>query len=158
MPYDSNIDPSFNLQHTLPCALTSTGAASGIQSLSHHRLLFSSSSLQGPNDVFLLHSLDTLDLFSQNLTDEGVHVALVNVQEEQITHFTENALEGKDLGLPEQFYFEGAEGKRIHGYIIKPKGWDEHDPKASWPVALLIHGGVSEALLGGSKWMKELMC
>ncbi len=46
----------------------------------------------------------------------------------------------KDLDLPklEEFWFEGAEGARVHGFIQKPPGFD---PQKKYPVVLTIHGG-----------------
>ena len=60
----------------------------------------------------------------------------------QVTSFTEKALVGKTLRLPEDFYFEGAEGKQVHGFVVKPYGWKEGDRK-KWPGLLFIHGGTS---------------
>jgi dipeptidyl aminopeptidase/acylaminoacyl peptidase len=62
------------------------------------------------------------------------------VQPEQITRFAEKALTGKMLRPLEDFYFEGAEGKQVHGFVVKPYGWKEGDKK-KWPGLLLIHGG-----------------
>lgn len=45
------------------------------------------------------------------------------------------------LRPPEDFYFEGAEGKQVHGFVVKPYGWKEGDKK-KWPGVLLIHGGM----------------
>ena len=46
----------------------------------------------------------------------------------------------KELDLPklEEFWFEGAEGVRVHGFIQKPPGFD---PQQKYPVVLTIHGG-----------------
>ena len=61
---------------------------------------------------------------------------------EQVTRFAESALVGKTLRPLEDFYFEGAERKQVHGYIVKPYGWREGDVK-KWPGLLFIHGGTS---------------
>jgi dipeptidyl aminopeptidase/acylaminoacyl peptidase len=61
---------------------------------------------------------------------------------EQVTSFAEKTLDGKTLRSPEDFYFEGAEGKKVHGYVVKPHGWKEGEEK-KWPGLLLIHGGKS---------------
>jgi len=45
------------------------------------------------------------------------------------------------LRSPEDFYFEGAEGKQVHGFVVKPHGWKEGDEKKKWPGLLFIHGG-----------------
>jgi dipeptidyl aminopeptidase/acylaminoacyl peptidase len=63
-------------------------------------------------------------------------------QPEQITWFTEKALVGKTLRSLEDFYFEGAEGKQVHGYVVKPYGWKKGEEK-KWPGLLFIHGGAS---------------
>lgn len=59
---------------------------------------------------------------------------------EQITHFTEEDLKGKNLSEGEEFWFKGANEKDIHGWAMKPKGWRANEVK-KWPVILLIHGG-----------------
>jgi len=42
------------------------------------------------------------------------------------------------LGEPEPFTFAGWNGETVHGWIVKPVGFD---PSRRWPVAFLIHGG-----------------
>lgn len=48
------------------------------------------------------------------------------------------ALEELDLPPLEEFWFTGAEGARVHGFIQKPPGFD---PGRKYPVVLTIHGG-----------------
>jgi dipeptidyl aminopeptidase/acylaminoacyl peptidase len=60
---------------------------------------------------------------------------------EQITTFTKDSLEGKKLSPGEEFWFTGAHGKRVQGWVLKPRGFKEGEKK-KWPVVLLIHGGV----------------
>jgi dipeptidyl aminopeptidase/acylaminoacyl peptidase len=43
-----------------------------------------------------------------------------------------------DMGVPEQFTFEGANDETVHAYLVKPAGFD---PGRRYPVALIIHGG-----------------
>ncbi|KAI0036528.1 Alpha/Beta hydrolase protein [Vararia minispora EC-137] len=130
-PDQSSTHPALPPRYTTPRALTSEGAATGIQALPGGRLLFSHSSLQRPNDIFLFRNLSSL----------GLSVG----EAERITSLTEEALKGYELRAPEDIYFEGAEGKTIHGFVIKPRGWTKEDKKATWPVALLIHGGPESA-------------
>ena len=118
----------------LPKALTQSGAVSGIQVLPNGRLLFTRSSLTGPNDVFVLRNLDLLDLSSEKSR------AGFKPEIQQLTRLTESALEGKSLVSGEDFWFEGAKGKQIHGWILKPPGFKEGEKK-QWPIVLLIHGG-----------------
>lgn len=59
---------------------------------------------------------------------------------EQITWFTKAALAEKGLSPGEDFYFHGANGKKVHGWALRPRGWKE-EQKKKYPVVLLIHGG-----------------
>ncbi|KAI0252394.1 hypothetical protein BJV78DRAFT_1281739 [Lactifluus subvellereus] len=87
------------------------------------------------------------------MSDPSVAVAeafnsdFVNVQgyikmDHPFTRFAESALVGKTLCPLEDFYFEGAEGKQVHGYVVKPYEWREGDLK-KWPGLFFIHGGMS---------------
>jgi dipeptidyl aminopeptidase/acylaminoacyl peptidase len=43
-----------------------------------------------------------------------------------------------DMGVPEQFTFEGTNAETVHAYLVKPAGFD---PSRRYPVAVIIHGG-----------------
>ena len=58
--------------------------------------------------------------------------------ERQLTHTNEALLEELALQPVEPFWFEGAEGARVQGFLVKPP---EFDPSRSWPVVFLVHGG-----------------
>ncbi len=55
-----------------------------------------------------------------------------------LTAFNGEQLAGIELNTPEDFYYEGADGLRCHGVVIKPPG---HQPGEKHPVVFLIHGG-----------------
>lgn len=132
-PSSSTSDPKLPPEYREPLALTSTGAASGVQPLPNGRLLFTYNSLTSPNDVYVFRGLDDLDLHSDSKKAFKGKV-------EQLTRFAENDLKGKSLSPGEDFWFEGAEGKKVQGFTLKPPGFKEGDKK-KWPVVLLIHGG-----------------
>lgn len=121
-PKESSTNPSFPKGFDpVPKALTNEHGVSAPQALpSGDRILFTQSSLTSPNDIFILSS------------DSG--------SISKITQFTGKQLQGKDLDPGESFWFEGAEGKKVHGWALKPKGW-KAGAKKSVPVVLLIHGG-----------------
>ena len=48
------------------------------------------------------------------------------------------SLDAETFGEPEQFSFPGWNGETVHGYLVKPVGFD---PSKKYPVAFLIHGG-----------------
>ena len=123
-------------------SFTSTGAASGIQALTNGRLLIALSSLTTPNDAFILSGLDSLNLRAPK--KEVTAQIQQNVSITQLTKFSVDALQGKNLVAGDEFWFEGAEGKQVQGWIVKPPGFQDSDVK-KWPVAFLIHGGPESA-------------
>ncbi|VDC00629.1 unnamed protein product [Peniophora sp. CBMAI 1063] len=154
-PEQNSTSPPFPPKYTYPRALTSGGAAHAAYALPSGRILFSHSSLTGPDDIFVLEGLEGLhDALVDKKEDprtlvneEGAHLLSSNlaaiVKTTQLASFTADALASKNLSKPEHFYFTGHEGKRIHGYALKPRGWSEASAKEgkTWPVVMLIHGG-----------------
>lgn len=98
--------------------------------LPNGRLLFTRSSLTSPNDVYVLRGLE-------RVTPAGAEKPRL----EQLTRFAADALEGKSLDPGEDFWFEGAEGRKVHGWLLKPPGFKKGDKK-KWPIVVLIHGGM----------------
>jgi acylaminoacyl-peptidase len=56
----------------------------------------------------------------------------------QLTNANADKLAGVEFGQYEQFTFAGWNGETVHGYLVKPVGFD---PSKKYPVAFLIHGG-----------------
>jgi len=56
----------------------------------------------------------------------------------QLTHFNDDAVAKLDLGRVESYWFEGAKGARIHGWLVFPPGYD---PAKRYPLVQLMHGG-----------------
>jgi dipeptidyl aminopeptidase/acylaminoacyl peptidase len=56
----------------------------------------------------------------------------------RVTWFNQQMLDGKLLGTIEDFRFEGALGEKVHGFIMKPPGFD---PQKKYPALFLLHGG-----------------
>ncbi|KAJ7695678.1 Alpha/Beta hydrolase protein [Mycena rosella] len=139
-PEKNTLHPTLPPKFETPVPLVQSGAASGIQTLSNGRLLFSRSSFTSPNDVYVIHGLSTFE--------SEIHASEVTLEFkgkiEQLTHFTADALESKGLDAGEEFWFKGALDKDVQGWILKPKGWKTSDQK-KWPVVLLIHGGPQSA-------------
>ena len=94
-------------------------------------MIFSRSSVTGPNDVFILRDLRNLEA---ELTKRKYNVDVGTPLEwksepVQVTHFTDDALKGRELRKGESFYFDGAEGKKVQGWVYKPKGFKEGEEK-----------------------------
>jgi dipeptidyl aminopeptidase/acylaminoacyl peptidase len=75
--------------------------------------------------------------------------------ERQLTHENDDALGRLALSPAEDFWFAGAKGDSIHGFVVKPPQWTAGE---KYPVILLIHGGPQGAWLDAwsSRWNYQL--
>ncbi|KAJ2931965.1 hypothetical protein H1R20_g5113, partial [Candolleomyces eurysporus] len=135
-PSESSTYPTLDAKYTTPVPLTHSQASSTIHILPNDRLLFTQSSFTSPNDVFIFRDLKAVE--GAILNDETA--ALAKVQPSRLTHFTKADLEGKHMSEGEEFWFIGANKKKVQGWLLKPKGWAPGQIK-KWPAVLLIHGG-----------------
>jgi dipeptidyl aminopeptidase/acylaminoacyl peptidase len=56
----------------------------------------------------------------------------------QLTKFNDEFMAQFDLGRVEEYWFAGAAGDPVHGWLFYPPGYD---PKESYPLLQLMHGG-----------------
>jgi len=56
----------------------------------------------------------------------------------QLTSIAATPMAETPMSEAEQFSFAGWNGETVHGYVVKPAGWQ---PGKTYPVAFLIHGG-----------------
>lgn len=75
--------------------------------------------------------------------------------ERQLTTENDAALTAYSLHPAEDFWFPGARGDSVHGFIVKPPNFD---PAQKYPVVFLIHGGPQGAWLDswGGRWNFQL--
>ncbi|KAL0961326.1 hypothetical protein HGRIS_006284 [Hohenbuehelia grisea] len=142
-PSYSTTHPKLDKKYTTPTALTHDHAASGLQTLFTGRLIFTQSSFTSPNDVYIISDLHRWE--KELEASDGLTPFRFEGKIERKTWFTEDVLEGKYFHEGEEVWFEGAKGKKVQGWVLKPKGWSKDDKKKTWPVALLIHGGPQSA-------------
>jgi dipeptidyl aminopeptidase/acylaminoacyl peptidase len=83
-------------------------------------LLFTRMSLQAPNEIY------------------KVNLSSFPRQEEPLTHVNSSILSQVDMSPLEPFGFEGAEGTKVEGFLVKPPNFDRNK---KYPVKFLIHGG-----------------
>ena len=81
------------------------------------------------------------------------HGALIDAR--ALTHVNDALVAQLDLAPVEDFWFRGAGGDSVHGFLLKPPGW-RADRKS--PAILLIHGGPQGAFLDQwhSRWNYQL--
>lgn len=63
-------------------------------------------------------------------------------KDRELTSMNSSVLEGLELSGPEQFWFEGAKGAQVHGFMLRPPGFEEGK---KYPTVFLIHGGPQSA-------------
>lgn len=74
----------------------------------------------------------------------------------QITRHNSELLAKLDMNAAEHFWFEGAEGTKIHGMMVRPPGFDA---SKKYPLLYLMHGG-PETMVGdnwGYRWNPQVM-
>lgn len=86
--------------------------------LNRNQLYFTQNSLMAPAEVYSL-----------NLTDNTVV---------KKSHFNDEILKDIEFSKPEEFWFTGRDGDRIHGWLLRPVDFREGQ---KYPLAFYIHGG-----------------
>ena len=56
----------------------------------------------------------------------------------KLTSTNDEKLSRIEMNPKEDFWFEGAAGAKVHGFLVKPAGFD---PTKKYPMILLVHGG-----------------
>jgi dipeptidyl aminopeptidase/acylaminoacyl peptidase len=64
-----------------------------------------------------------------------------------LTHLNDPVIDSLQLPKMESFWFAGAEGTKVQGFILRPPGFD---PAKKYPVKFVMHGGPQTAL--GDSW------
>ncbi|MGH9869704.1 MAG: prolyl oligopeptidase family serine peptidase [Candidatus Polarisedimenticolia bacterium] len=84
----------------------------------------------GGRIVFLQDSLTSpAEVFSARLDGSDIT---------QLTHVNAERVAAARMSQPEEFWFVGAGGDRVHGWLLKPV---DFRPGRRYPLAFLIHGG-----------------
>jgi dipeptidyl aminopeptidase/acylaminoacyl peptidase len=64
-----------------------------------------------------------------------------------LTHLNDSSISQLDLTKMDSYWFAGAEGTKVQGFIIRPPNFD---PSKKYPVKFLLHGGPQTAW--GDSW------
>ena len=56
----------------------------------------------------------------------------------QLTHFNDEFMKGITLGKAEPYWFKGADGADVHGWLVLPPNYDA---SKKYPLVQLLHGG-----------------
>ncbi|KAJ1940805.1 dipeptidylpeptidase, partial [Linderina macrospora] len=104
--------------------LTEHGTAGGLRRLSQDKLLLTHGNTNKCSNIHIL------DISSKEL--------------KQLTDVNQDKLRDVYVGDAEDFWFTGARGDQVHGWLVKPH---DFDPSKKYPVAYLVHGGPQQANL-----------
>ncbi len=111
-------------------------------------LLFTRMSMESPNEVLFSHvhmcKEDNTDAQGKPL-DRPCYASVT--LPEELTHLNESVLWDIAMSPLEPFWFEGAKGDKVQGFLVKPPNFDA---TKKYPVKFLIHGGPQGAW--GDDW------
>ena len=69
-------------------------------------------------------------------------LALKTTTMEQLTAVNSELLSKLEMNPAEEFWFDGAAGEKVQGFLVKPPFFD---PSKKYPLVMLIHGGPQNA-------------
>ncbi|MBY6223477.1 alpha/beta hydrolase family protein [Ferrimonas balearica] len=101
--------------------------SNSLQAAAAGKVLYTRNTLHEPTDLYLM--------------DEGGR------NQTRLTQINQDKLKDVAFGDYEQFTFKGWNNETVHGYWIKPVGYQEGE---KYPVAFLVHGGPQGSF--GNRW------
>jgi len=74
---------------------------------------------------------------------------------DRLTHLNDGVLSEVDMSPLESFWFKGAKGDKVQGFLVKPPNFD---PNKKYPLKFIIHGGPEVPMgdLWSYRWNAEL--
>ena len=74
---------------------------------------------------------------------------------DKITNYNKDIFANVEMNAAEEFWFEGADGDEVHGFLIKPPNFN---PDKKYPMIYMVHGGPQGAWHNGwhYRWNPEL--
>jgi len=110
-------------------------------------MFYTSMSLQGPSEIWdLSHVPCSNDKAQVASADSRAFHQLICLSN-PITHFNDAVLSQIAMSPLESFWFTGAHGDKVQGFLVKPPNFDA---SKKYPVKFLIHGGPQGAW--GDDW------
>lgn len=145
-PYESSIgissvgsDSRFGSGQTFKAVNSEFYYVSTVGDFSHLYKISRDGTVSGP--LTEGSSCDSFDLANGHIASMefcGMQIAELFVDGVQVTHLNDWLTEEYDVRTPEAFTFTASDGYEIHGWVLKPAGYEEGK---SYPGILNIHGG-----------------
>src|SRR5262249_29710857 len=96
-------------------------------------LVFTRMSIKAPNEIYKFDLAELAKPLGPALVGGASQSGAV-----QLTHLNDAVLSQVSMQPAESFWFTGAEGTKVQGFLVKPPNFD---PQKKYPVKFLIHGG-----------------
>ncbi len=112
-------------------------------------LLFTSMTLASPNEIQFSHVQFSCPANGADTQQKSAAQSCFGpvTTPEELTHVNESVLWDLAMSPLEPFWFTGAHGDKVQGFLVKPPNFD---PSKKYPVKFLIHGGPEGAW--GDDW------
>lgn len=107
-----------------------------VEVITAKRSIFGYEILPGQEIIYMARSVDK--------PGEIYKLQMKDYSEKQLTFFNKELLDKVDVRPAEQIWVEGADGKKVHVFLVKPHNFDS---SKKYPVILNVHGGPQ------SQWM-----
>ncbi len=100
-------------------------------------LVFTRMSIRAPNEIYAadVYLFRTMQGFTEEQRPREGNASLAPLQ---LTHLNDAVLSQVSMQPLESFWFAGAGGAKVQGFIVRPPNFD---PQKKYPVKFLIHGG-----------------
>jgi dipeptidyl aminopeptidase/acylaminoacyl peptidase len=115
-------------------------------------LVFTKMSLGAPNGIYVAREGPHDILFSQCVVLDSDREC---IEPQQLTHLNDSVLSKVVIPPVEMFWFIGAFGDRVQGFLVKPPNFD---PNKKYPLKFIIHGGPEVPMgdLWSYRWNAQL--
>jgi dipeptidyl aminopeptidase/acylaminoacyl peptidase len=112
-------------------------------------LLFTRMSVVAPNEIYSAASLpgDCKKLNVKVLEGKMTTTACILPKAQPLTRVNDPILSQVVMSPLESFWFDGANGDKVEGFLVKPPNFD---PNKKYPVKFIIHGGPQVPM--GDQW------
>ncbi len=107
-------------------------------------LLFSKMSISTPTEIY---KSPWVLVSTPHCGETGGDICSSQDPNFKLTHLNDSVLSQVSMSPLESFWFEGAKGDKVEGFLVKPPNFD---PSKKYPLKFLIHGGPEGAW--GDDW------
>jgi dipeptidyl aminopeptidase/acylaminoacyl peptidase len=116
-------------------------------SASSQELLFTRMSLERPTEIYRL-PIDSC-FYAPSICDRpgSPDFPLSRESSPAVTHMNDNVLSQISMMPIEPFWFEGAKGDKVEGFLVKPPNFDTNK---KYPLKFIVHGGPEVPI--GDEW------